>query len=107
MLTLLSVLSPITKKKFTQMLGDIGIKPTKRSNANIFYVTDLEDAFKRYSNPYLDKRSTSSTCSIGGGGRFLLFIIVASMSPFELMTPFIKVNIFAGDIPICRRIRFN
>ena len=48
MLTLLSVLSPITKKKFTQMLGDIGIKPTKRSNANIFYVTDLEDAFKRY-----------------------------------------------------------
>ena len=39
---------PITKKKFTQMLGDFGIKPTKRSNANIFYVTDLEDAFKRY-----------------------------------------------------------
>ena len=39
---------PITKKKFTQMLGDFGIKPTKRSNANIFYVTDLEDAFERY-----------------------------------------------------------
>ena len=39
---------PITKKKFTQMLGNFGIKPTKRSNANIFYVTDLEDAFKRY-----------------------------------------------------------
>ena len=39
---------PITKKKFTQMLGDFGIKPTKRSNANVFYVTDLEDAFERY-----------------------------------------------------------
>jgi hypothetical protein len=40
--------SPITKKKFTQMLGDFGIKPTKRSNANVFYVADLEDAFVRY-----------------------------------------------------------
>lgn len=39
---------PITKKRFTQMLGDFGIKPTKRSNANVFYVTDLEDAFQRY-----------------------------------------------------------
>lgn len=39
---------PITKKKFTQMLGDFGIKPTKRSNANVFYVVDLEDAFVRY-----------------------------------------------------------
>ena len=39
---------PITKKKFTQMLGDFGGKPTKRSNANVFYVTDLEDAFERY-----------------------------------------------------------
>ena len=39
---------PITKKKFTQMLGDFGIKPTKRSNANVFYVADLEDAFERY-----------------------------------------------------------
>ena len=39
---------PITKKKFTQMLGDFGIKPTKRSNANVFCVTDLEDAFERY-----------------------------------------------------------
>ena len=39
---------PITKKKFTQMLGDFGIKPTKRSNANVFYVADLEDAFVRY-----------------------------------------------------------
>jgi putative DNA primase/helicase len=39
---------PITKKKFTQMLGDFGIKPAKRSNANVFYVTDLEDAFERY-----------------------------------------------------------
>ena len=39
---------PITKKKFTQMLGDFGIKPIKRSNAKVFYVADLEDAFKRY-----------------------------------------------------------
>jgi putative DNA primase/helicase len=39
---------PITKKKFTQMLGDFGIKPTKRSKANVFYVADLEDAFERY-----------------------------------------------------------
>ena len=39
---------PITKKKFTQMLGDFGVKPTKRSNANVFYVADLEDAFERY-----------------------------------------------------------
>ena len=39
---------PITKKKFTQMLGDFEIKPTKRSNANVFYVADLEDAFERY-----------------------------------------------------------
>ena len=39
---------PITKKKFTQMLSDFGIKPTKRSNANVFYVADLEDAFERY-----------------------------------------------------------
>ena len=39
---------PITKKKFTQMLGNFGIKPSKRSNANVFYLTDLEDAFQRY-----------------------------------------------------------
>lgn len=39
---------PITKKKFTQMLSDFGIKPTKRSKANVFYVADLEDAFLRY-----------------------------------------------------------
>ena len=39
---------PITKKKFTQMLSDFDIKPTKRSNANVFYVADLEDAFERY-----------------------------------------------------------
>ena len=39
---------PITKKKFTQILGEFGIKPTKRSNANVFYVADLEDAFERY-----------------------------------------------------------
>ena len=39
---------PITKKKFTQKLSDFGIKPTKRSKANVFYVADLEDAFERY-----------------------------------------------------------
>ena len=39
---------PITKKKFTQMLGEFEIKPAKRSNANVFYVADLEDAFERY-----------------------------------------------------------
>ena len=39
---------PITKKKFTQILGEFEVKPTKRSNANVFYVADLEDAFERY-----------------------------------------------------------
>jgi hypothetical protein len=39
---------PITKKKFIQMLGEFEMKPTKRSNANVFYVADLEDAFERY-----------------------------------------------------------
>ena len=39
---------PITKKKFTQMLGYFGVKPTKRSKANVLYVADLEDAFERY-----------------------------------------------------------
>ena len=39
---------PITKKKFTQMLGGFGVKPIKRSKANVFYVADLEDVFKRY-----------------------------------------------------------
>ena len=39
---------PVTKKKFTQMLGEFGVKPNKRSNANVFYVVDLEDAFQRY-----------------------------------------------------------
>lgn len=39
---------PITKKKFTQMLRDFGIKPNKRSSANVFCVADLGDAFKRY-----------------------------------------------------------
>ena len=43
---------PITKKKFTQMF-DFGIKPTKRSNANVFYVADLEDAFTP-SNAHLE-----------------------------------------------------
>ena len=58
---------PITKKKFIQMLGDFGIKPSKRSNANIFYFTDVEDAFFLLTNPHLERSSTSSTCSIGGG----------------------------------------
>ena len=39
---------PISRKKFTQILKDFGAKPIKRSNANFFYVADLEDAFKRY-----------------------------------------------------------
>ena len=38
---------PLTKKRFTQMLGNFGIKPTKRSKSNVFYVADLEDAFQR------------------------------------------------------------
>lgn len=38
----------LSQKQFTQMLGDFGIKPIKRSNANIFYVCDFEDAFARY-----------------------------------------------------------
>ena len=38
----------LSQKQFTQMLGDFGIKPIKRSNANIFYVCDFEDAFERY-----------------------------------------------------------
>ena len=61
---------PITK--FTQMLGDFGIKPTKRSNANVFYVVDLEDAFVRYLTHL--EISSSSTCSVvegcGGCGGF-------------------------------------
>ena len=39
---------PISRKKFTQMMIDFGAKPIKRRNANVFYVTDLEDAFQRY-----------------------------------------------------------
>jgi len=39
---------PISRKKFTQILKDFGAKPIKRSNANFFYVADLEDAFERY-----------------------------------------------------------
>ncbi len=39
---------PVTKKKFTLMLGEFGGKPSKRSNANVFYVVDFEDAFQRY-----------------------------------------------------------
>ena len=30
------------------MLGDFGIKPSKRSNANVFYFADLEDTFQGY-----------------------------------------------------------
>jgi len=39
---------PISRKRFTQILGDFGAKPIKRRNANVFYVADLEDAFERY-----------------------------------------------------------
>lgn len=39
---------PITKKRFTQMLAAFGIHPVKRAKANVFYVIDLTDAFKRY-----------------------------------------------------------
>ena len=38
----------ITKKKFTQMLSNFGIKPSKRRKSDVFYVAELEDAFKRY-----------------------------------------------------------
>ena len=38
----------ITKKKFTQMLAEFGVTPKKRQKANVFYVSDLEDAFERY-----------------------------------------------------------
>ena len=41
----------ITKKKFTQMLSEFGIRPKKRQKANVFYVSELEDAFKRYLPP--------------------------------------------------------
>ena len=41
----------ITKKKFTQMLSEFGIRPKKRQKANVFYVSDLEEAFKRYLPP--------------------------------------------------------
>ena len=41
----------ITKKKFTQMLSAFGVTPKKRQKANLFYVSDLEDAFKRYLPP--------------------------------------------------------
>ena len=41
----------ITKKKFTQMLSEFGITPKKRQKANVFYVSDLEEAFKRYLPP--------------------------------------------------------
>jgi hypothetical protein len=41
----------ITKKKFTQMLAEFGITPKKRQKANVFYDSDLEDAFKRYLPP--------------------------------------------------------
>ena len=41
----------ITKKKFTQMLAEFGVTPKKRQKANVFYVSDLDDAFKRYLPP--------------------------------------------------------
>ena len=41
----------ITKKKFTQMLSEFGITPKKRQKANVFYVSDLEEAFNRYLPP--------------------------------------------------------
>ena len=41
----------ITKKKFTQLLSEFGITPKKRQKANVFYVSDLEEAFKRYLPP--------------------------------------------------------
>ena len=41
----------ITKKKFTQILSEFGITPKKRQKANVFYVSDLEDTFKRYLPP--------------------------------------------------------
>ena len=39
---------PVTKKKFTQMLGDFGIKPVKERKSNVFYVADIYDACRRY-----------------------------------------------------------
>jgi len=41
----------ITKKKFTQMLSEFGVTPKKQQKANVFYISDLEDAFKRYLPP--------------------------------------------------------
>jgi len=41
----------ITKKKFTQLLSEFGIRPKKRQKANVFYVSDLEEAFNRYLPP--------------------------------------------------------
>ena len=42
---------PITRKKFTQILKSFDIQPVKRANANVFYVSDLEEAFNRYLPP--------------------------------------------------------
>ena len=39
---------PITKKKFTQMLSNFGIKPVKGRSSNVFYVADIVDACRRY-----------------------------------------------------------
>ena len=41
----------LTKKKFTQLLSEFGIRPKKRQKANVFYVSDLEEAFKKYLPP--------------------------------------------------------
>jgi len=41
----------ITKKWLTQKLLTFGIKPVKRSHANVFLIEDLQDAFDRYLPP--------------------------------------------------------
>jgi len=41
----------ITKKKFTRLLSEFGVTPKKKQKANVFYVSDLEEAFKRYLPP--------------------------------------------------------
>ena len=41
----------ITKKWLTQKLLTFGIKPVKKSHANVFLLEDLQDAFDRYLPP--------------------------------------------------------
>ena len=45
---------PVTKKKFTQMLGNFGIKPAKGRKSNVFYVADIYDASRRYLKDILN-----------------------------------------------------